>query len=297
MENNVKLTVIDADTKLYSVGWACEEESLEYAKQSLDSALSKILWMTEAEGYAGYLTSSSENFRIPLAVTAPYKGNRAGTEKPKHFKELRQHMIDHWQFYDCHGIEADDAIIIFKVHWENAGYDVVIASSDKDSLQEPGTHFNSDNRRLEFIEVSEEQAQRNFYGQMITGDAVDNIKGLSEYVNCDNVGINGTRVPSGLLFGPTTSAAFLDPLDSSDYFAETLGLYCDMYAYRDIIDGGDLGDAGAKRFYENWDLLYMLRDIPEGVDLSLDFYEVPESVYDDSEQDDGFHVYNYDEED
>ena len=40
----------------------------------------------------------------------------------------------------------------------------------------PGMHYNID--KEEVIQISTEQAWRNFYGQMLTGDSTDNIPGL-----------------------------------------------------------------------------------------------------------------------
>ena len=265
---------IDADILLYRIGYVTEEDTLEEAKKTMDRAIEKLLYVTEATHYAGFLTSSSDNFRVRRAVTAPYKGNRASREKPKHFYELRKHLIEHWKFFDCVGIEADDAIIIGKVYWEGQGYHVIICSSDKDSLQEPGTHCNPVTGEMRII--SESQALRNLCVQLITGDATDNIKGLSEYVNCDTVKARGTKLDKSLLFGPKTAENLLDSWDEELWIQRIMELYCDMYAYRDIDDGQELGDAGMSRFHENWDLLYMLRQTPEDVDLDLSIWEAPD---------------------
>jgi DNA polymerase-1 len=53
----------------------------------------------------------------------------------------------------------------------------VIASVDKDMLTIPGYHL----RNGEIIEVSRAQADRNFYTQVLVGDATDNYPGCPGY--------------------------------------------------------------------------------------------------------------------
>jgi 5'-3' exonuclease len=82
-------------------------------------------------------------------------------------------LVSAWDFQVSEGQEADDSIAI--AHVEN-NYKSIIASIDKDFLQLRGNHWNFVKKEMTF--VSEEEAIKNFYRQVLTGDRVDNIIGL-----------------------------------------------------------------------------------------------------------------------
>ena len=119
------------------------------------------------------------------------------------------------------GYEADDALGM------NQTKDTIICSIDKDLDMIPGNHYN-------FVkdihyEVNEDEAIRNFYKQMLTGDRVDNI-----------IGIRG--------IGPVKASKLLDTCKTE------LEMYnvC-VKAYNDA------GEDGVQRVTENGKLLWLLR--------------------------------------
>ena len=262
---------IDGDGELYKVGFSAAREEitdLPSVLHILDCNLSKILERTESTHYRGFLTDSPSNFRIKAAFTLPYKGNR-NSEKPPFFKELREHVIDHWKFHDCVGIEADDAVII-AAHGDTVnGISSIVASPDKDSLQYAGKHYNS--RTDESLVISDWQAKKNFAMQMITGDAVDNIRGLSGYHMQE--GFKG--IHRSFLYGKATAESMLSEVPNpDDFLAMVYSEYCDMHCWYDVLIGEPLGTTGCQRFHESMALLYMLREVPEGfpcepLDLTL----------------------------
>jgi DNA polymerase-1 len=107
-------------------------------------------------------------------VTAPYKGNRI-LAKPYHYQLLREYMERAWGFEVIEGMEADDAIGIEA--YRNEPDETLIVSIDKDLNMIRGHHYNF--VKEERYYVTEEEAIRNFYLQILTGDKVDNIIGLS----------------------------------------------------------------------------------------------------------------------
>ena len=121
----------------------------------------------------GYLTGKG-NFRNEVAVTAPYKGTRKA-DKPYHFGLLREYMQKSWGFIEVEGIEADDKLGIEA--YKHDPEETIIVSLDKDLDMIRGNHYNF--VREEQYVITEEQAIRNFYLQMLTGDKVDNIIGLA----------------------------------------------------------------------------------------------------------------------
>lgn len=114
--------------------------------------------------------SGKDNFRDKVATIQPYKGNRKGSEKPVHFHLIRDWLLEKPYTIVSVNEEADDVISKAMI----AGH--VGASPDKDLNNTPGSHYNF--RTNETYEVSEAEAQRNFYTQMLVGDTADHIPGI-----------------------------------------------------------------------------------------------------------------------
>jgi 5'-3' exonuclease len=74
------------------------------------------------------------------------------------------------------GREADDMVRIWAEECRAAGIDYVICTIDKDLKCIPGKHWHMKNRVL--FTVSEEQALRHYYEQLLKGDPTDNIPGV-----------------------------------------------------------------------------------------------------------------------
>lgn len=164
--------LIDGDIIGYRIGFSTEEENEKIVLSRVATFIETMLWEDlQAESYQGYLTGST-NFRNEIAVTAPYKGNRTAP-KPKHLQLIRDYLVSAWDFQVSEGQEADDSIAIEHVA---RNYESVIASIDKDFHQLKGRHWNFVKKEMTFI--TEEEAIKNFYRQVLTGDRVDNIIGL-----------------------------------------------------------------------------------------------------------------------
>lgn len=171
------LALIDADIIAYRASAACETESLQTAIRTTDSVLVDALLFCDYEDrfydkWKLFLTGK-DNFRYDIAKTAVYKGNRTGP-KPKHLQGVRKHMVDKWGAVICDGQEADDAIAIEAT--KNRDRSVII-SLDKDFKQIAGHLFLFVKRQHLFL--SEEQAIRFFYMQILMGDKADNIIGIN----------------------------------------------------------------------------------------------------------------------
>ena len=167
------MILIDADILAYRIGFACKDESWATARSQLDNLLYDILVRAAEEStqHQLYLTGKT-NFRNDIATIQPYKGTRS-SDKPKHFHTLRAYMEDTWEAIVTEGIEADDAIAI---RGTELGRDCVMVSVDKDFLQIPGLHYNF--VKDLHIDIDEFTGMYNLYHQMLTGDRVDNIRGV-----------------------------------------------------------------------------------------------------------------------
>ncbi len=159
---------LDGDIILYSVGFASQDDPVEYALKSARSACETVMYDLGASRLHIYLTGSG-NYRE--SVVDDYKANRRGTDRPTHYAAIKEYMIDTLGAILIEGEEADDAL----------GYGAVqhghgIATLDKDLDGVAGVHYNWKKRSVYY--VSPEDADRFFYTQLLTGDSTDNIRGL-----------------------------------------------------------------------------------------------------------------------
>lgn len=192
--------LIDADILLYEVGFGVvfKDDAGEKVISNFDSVINlleeKILTIQE-EVWADepprlYLTGSNSikkflpksiaeplNFRVDVAVSKPYKGNRT-QEKPFHYYNTILYILNHYDAKVAWGMEADDLICID--HLEDQG-GTIRCTRDKDFKGSPGNLYGwACNRQAGFgpKDIGPEEASRFFYTQMITGDSTDNIPGL-----------------------------------------------------------------------------------------------------------------------
>ena len=165
--------LIDADSLCYAVGFSSNDVEEKIALSRLEQSMTELCMDLDCEYYKGFLTGKG-NFRDSIAVTVPYKGQRASIDKPVHLQALRDHLVNSWGFEVVDGIEADDAVGI-------AAYAVpedesIMVHIDKDLNQFRGWHYNY--RKKEKYYVSEFEGLTAFYTQILTGDRIDNIVGL-----------------------------------------------------------------------------------------------------------------------
>ena len=165
--------LIDADSLCYAVGFSSNDVEEKIALSRLEQSMTELCMDLDCEDYKGFLTGKG-NFRDSIAVTVPYKGQRASIDKPVHLQALRDHLVNSWGFEVVNGIEADDAVGI-------AAYAVpedesIMVHIDKDLNQFRGWHYNY--RKKEKYYVSEFEGLTAFYTQILTGDRIDNIVGL-----------------------------------------------------------------------------------------------------------------------
>lgn len=165
--------LVDADILIYRIGFATNTESEDVAIRTMAGFLEDLLMveLPSVSTWELFLTGSS-NFRNDIAKTAKYKGNRTA-DKPVHYHTLRTYLSLSWLAEMSEGIEADDMLAIRATE---LGDDSIIVSLDKDLDQVKGWHYNFVKRSLYYI--SEEEGLLNFYKQFLTGDTVDNIKGV-----------------------------------------------------------------------------------------------------------------------
>jgi hypothetical protein len=161
---------IDGDVIRYSCGFASEGEPMSHMLATVKSKIKHIVKASKAETYTVLLTRDG-NFREQVATLQPYKGNRKGNRKPDNYEDMTEYLAVYHNGWFVDGEEADDQLGIRCV----ANGDT-IATIDKDLDNVPGWHYNWQTDKLYY--VTELQAMRHFYTQMLTGDAIDHIPGL-----------------------------------------------------------------------------------------------------------------------
>ena len=160
------LTLIDADIVAFRCAASAENENKDIAVWRVGDLMQRIMHETESSAFQGFLTGSN-NFRYD--IYPEYKAHRKKKPKPQFLEACRESLVINWKCQVTDGIEADDALGI--EHQANPGS--VLASIDKDLLQLPGRHYNF--VKQTWTDIDELQGLRNFYTQLIEGDASDNI--------------------------------------------------------------------------------------------------------------------------
>lgn len=184
--------LIDADIICYEFGNMRDIESTKLltwpiVRKFVDERIDKILEETEATSYTLYLTGDN-NFRKQVATILPYKGHRP-EDKPPHWQNIREHLIENYDAQVVHGMEADDAVGIAQMgatlslstpDLKDKMPNTIICSRDKDLQMIPGWHYQWEcgKQAMRKWFVDETDAIRFFYKQLLTGDATDNILGL-----------------------------------------------------------------------------------------------------------------------
>jgi len=115
-----------------------------------------------------YFTDSS-NFRKQLDPS--YKGKRT-KRKPVGYKRLLEWCRENYPSITLANLEADDVLGIH-CH-DNTSGPFILVSPDKDLKQIACRHYNF----ADEFEITEEEANRFFFQQVITGDPVDGYKGI-----------------------------------------------------------------------------------------------------------------------
>jgi hypothetical protein len=139
--------------------------------------------------YKMFITASriEDNYRHKISTFIPYKAHRKDSRKPVHYDRVRSLLLDKYKAELILGQEADDAIGIMQYAISkkyNSFESTYIASIDKDLRMLEGHHYNLNKRNIEYI--NKEQALKNFYSQLLTGDPTDNIPGLAKLLKIHN---------------------------------------------------------------------------------------------------------------
>jgi len=174
------IILIDADSLVYA---SCfNVENSEEAKVKFENYIYNICSSIEeatdktADKVRIFHGQTDKNFR--KTISKEYKANRSPV-KPDFFEEISSYAKFVFEAeMASNGLEVDDTIAIEWKRLTDEGEEVIIASIDKDFLQVPAFIYSWVGKRYGLNKVSEDDAVKNFYTQMITGDSSDNVNYL-----------------------------------------------------------------------------------------------------------------------
>jgi len=222
--------LIDGDIFMYKCsspkqinGEVVEEDTLELAISKFNNWLKTLINNTKSNNYIGFLTGKS-NYRY--SIYPEYKANRKGKPKPQHLSALRDYAINQYGFIVSEGVEADDMLAIAHTVLINSEYKPIIVTSDKDLSTNPCTIYNL--FKDEYNEVSEYHAWYKLNYQLVVGDTVDNVKGISGK-------------------GEKAALAILTDTSLSDWTSSIIKEYISVYK-----------EEGLKEYWKNFQLLRII---------------------------------------
>lgn len=190
---NYPVALIDVDPIKYAASFACEHKNKEndtielekfvHVMYNINTMIRRCIKRCEARDYRCFITPLHDKDNFRFKIFPEYKANRIGTRKPHYLEQAQEYLMNRWHSeVALKGNEADDSIAIAHTSYYPFGFtdtitkdtcNSIICSIDKDFNNVPGWHYNPG--KDEFTFISEIEAKRNFYLQILTGDVSDNI--------------------------------------------------------------------------------------------------------------------------
>lgn len=195
--------LIDADMFVFNACTSCEHEvnwgdniwtlhvDFEEAKaffiNKLEFCINNALEYRKYNGnFETIFCFSDDKGSFRRKILPTYKLNRAGKRKPVCYKALKEWVKDNYKSYQKDNLEADDCIGILATMKKNKGNTIII-SGDKDMKSIPSYVY--DYIHDTFMNISEHEADYQFYMQTLTGDTADGYEG------CRGIGkVNAKRI-------------------------------------------------------------------------------------------------------
>lgn len=182
------LAIIDGDAIPWMIGWHHREHrDIDTVNAVVDRWFEEFLSLNGFTKYIGVVSNrGGTSFRDSTYRYATYKGKRPdATTDPSmdwilFWKPIIvARLVDKWKFVPSPAHLETDDVVATSFYYNSApdsGCTPVLCSPDKDLKQFPGIHF--DYKKNECTTLSQQQANYNFYMQMLMGDTTDNIVGI-----------------------------------------------------------------------------------------------------------------------
>ena len=146
------------------------DKGIQYLKDQLD----KYMVDTGAEDYI-FVLGSSENYR--KIINPKYKSNRTSTPHPM-LKTMINKTSEVFKTTYLPYLEADDTC---RIIYEEDKFNNIIVSIDKDLRTFFCRLYNPDKSQEGIVNISNKNAQFNFFKQLIMGDSCDGYEGIKGF--------------------------------------------------------------------------------------------------------------------
>jgi len=168
---------IDSDGVLVAPVYT-KEENHQYIKESFENFKKELEFLSESLFTTDYIVAVGGRYNFRNYLYPLYKANRKSNNLSQKaaVSVLRRLLVKKQVAVSSEYCETDDVLRIWAEECRFNGIDYIICTIDKDLKCIPGKYYNLKNKTLETI--SEEDALRYFYEQLLKGDPVDNIPGL-----------------------------------------------------------------------------------------------------------------------
>jgi len=196
-------------------------------RRAADTVMKDILTSCRAGGYIGYIKGdNTTDYR--KSINPSYKSNRK-EEPPSWWNFVKFDLVNRWKIKVANNHEVDDYVNVTRFKVPNS----FICAIDKDLLSLVGTHF--DWKKRTWVTVSEPEAQKYFWRDMIAGQPGDNVKGIPG---------RGTKFYEGLV------------VEAMKKGIELRNIVFEQY----VVDFGE--SEGIYEFYKNYTSLKILDNMP-----------------------------------
>jgi len=177
IEDEVTFVELNVDGKRKPLEFTKDEDRkhLEKSWQNFQRIHQELLEETFCTEYK-MAVKGEGNFRNDLFPEYKMNRHRDPTKQNIFVPVLRKLAVAEDMAVEAHGMEADDLMRIWAEEARALGIEYLICSIDKDLKCIPGKHWSMKKREL--FDVSEEQALRYYYHQLLKGDPTDNIMGV-----------------------------------------------------------------------------------------------------------------------
>ena len=168
------LLIVDGDVVAFRSAWNknCFEDAVDRFEEMIEEIRERC-FATEVK----IAIQGVNNFRTKFFPDYKNTPNRhkAKANNP-YFMDMRNYLIEEGLAEPSDGMEADDLVHIWAKEARDAGMPFVVASIDKDLLCIEGTHYLI--HKNKFVYMDKDEADIHYWIQILTGDGVDNIRGL-----------------------------------------------------------------------------------------------------------------------
>lgn len=177
IEDGVSYVRLDDEGKRMTLEWT-KEEDREYLEESWENLKKDLQTLLDSVYCTEYLMAVKGPGNFRNLLYPEYKLNRhADPNKQNVFVPVLRRLAAAEDYaIESAGREADDLLRIWAEQARAAGDEYIICSIDKDLKCIPGIHWNM--KKNELFTVTEDQATRFYYEQLLKGDPTDNIPGV-----------------------------------------------------------------------------------------------------------------------